>query len=413
MVIQAAAITLCVFSVPSPKSFDQEAERLTKATVERYFDNKSVIWKAPEQTSEMVGMQGYTFWPSLLGWQMTIEAARINPKGWKAQMGKVYDALEQYYDKGAKAYCAWVYFPGNDDKFYDDNAWASVACMEAYEITSDKRYLNRAKEVFDNFVKAGWDAEKGGVHWGTKSGLTDRKDRTVSATAASALAGLLIDKATKTKTNRAWCKRALDWIRKDLSSPEGLIYDGFYGSTGKRMGTIWTYNTGVPIRAAAEYYCAAGDKVYLDWAKKMGDAAINRKLSPMYDGAVTDMSKRYWYDATYFVQYLADGLLHLSLITKEKKYAEEAQRHATYAIENLRDRDGYYWRNMRMWTISEDLHRKFLKQMSQEGPSFTPEESERSYAPDEMKKPVKDRVMVKTLLSNAGVARMLWILSRP
>lgn len=412
MIVQALALATIAYSFSASDSMENEAERLTKATLARFYDTKSKIWKAPDQTSEMVGMQGYTFWPSLLGWQMVVEAARQNPKVWKASVRNIYDSLEQYYDKDAKAYCAWVFFPGNDDKFYDDNAWAAVACMEAYEVSSEKHYLSRAQEIYSSFVRAGWDLDKGGVHWGTKAGLNDRKDRTVSATAASALAGLLIDKATKTNANRAWCKRALDWIRSDLSSSDGLIYDGFYGSTGKRMGTIWTYNTGVPIRAAVEYYGATRDKSYLAWAIKMGNAAIDRKLSPMYDGAVEDLGARYWYDTTYFVQYLADGLWHLSKVTKDKRYAEEARRNARYCIENLKDTDGFYWRNMRLWTIDEALYKRFLKTTGQDGPVYTPEESERSYAPDELGKTVKERRLVKTLLGNAGVARMLWILSR-
>lgn len=391
----------------------KEAEDLTRLTIARFYDRHSTIWKAPEQTSEMVGTQGYTFWPSLLAWQMVIEAARIDAKAWKPKISSFFAVLERYYDNKAKAYCAWVYFPGNDDMFYDDNAWAAVACLEAYEVTGEKRYMARASEVFNSFVKKGWDSQNGGVRWGTKPEFIDRMDRTVSATAASALAGLLIDKATKGTKNRAWSKRALDWIRDNLSDKDGLIYDGFYGSTGKRMPTKWTYNAGVPIRAAVEYYRATRDRKYMDWARRMGNAACNPDLCPLYDGAVKSLEARRWYDATYFVQYLADGLWHLSKASKDNRYVAEAKRHAEYCIEYLRDSDGFYWRNMRLWTINADLHRKFLKTTGQDGPAFTPDESERSYNPEELKKPVGERKLVKTLLANAGMARMLWILARP
>lgn len=411
MILQCLALAFIASADVKP-DMQNEAQRLTELTVSTFFDAEKLIWRAPEVSTEMVGDQGYTFWPSLLAWQMTIEAARTKPKEWRSQVKRFFGVLEKYFDKENHAYCAWVYFPGNDDKFYDDNAWAAAACVEAYEVTKDPLYRQRASEVFTGFVQNGWDKERGGVRWGTKAGFSDRKDRTVSATAASALAGLLIDKSMGTTQHRAWSKKALDWIRTELSTKDGLVYDGFYGETGKRMDTIWTYNTGVPIRAAVAYYEATKDRAYLSWAKKMGDAAINRELSPMYDGATRDPNSRYWYDAVYFVQYLADGLWHLSKAAGDGRYLDEAKREGAYAIRKLKDVDGLYWRNMRLWTISKDCHKSYLDMTKQEGPVYTPEESERSYEAGEMKIPVAERKLVKTLLANAGMARMLWILCR-
>lgn len=68
---------------------------------------------------------------------------------------------------------------------------------------------------------------------------------------------------------------------------------------------------------------------------------------------------------------------------------------------------------MRPWMISEDFHRRFLEATGQKEPAFAPEPSERSFEPCELLKPARDRKPVKTLLANAGAARMLfWILSR-
>ena len=94
---------------------------------------------------------------SAAGWQAVIEGAKVDPKTWKPRIATYYDALEKYFDKGSHAYCAWVYFPGNDDHFYDDNTWAAIACMEAYETTGEARYKSRAIDIFDNFVRGGWD----------------------------------------------------------------------------------------------------------------------------------------------------------------------------------------------------------------------------------------------------------------
>jgi uncharacterized protein YyaL (SSP411 family) len=401
MIFSLLALSLAPTTAAS-NPYASEANRLTRETISAFYNPKLKIWKPPVASSESVGDQGYTFWPSLLAWQAVIEAAKVDPKGWKGKVGPFFDVLEQYYDKGAHAYCAWKYFPGNDDHFYDDNTWAAVACMEAYEVTHEPRYRQRAISIFDGFVRGGWDP-RGGLRWGTKAGIEDRKDRTVSATAAGALAALLIGRPK----DRPWAKRALDWIRLDVSAPNGLIRDGMKDD-GRIMPTIWTYNTGVPIRAAVEYARRTGDQTYRKWAIRMGDAAINRSISPMYDGAVKDPSKRYWYDAVYFVQYLTDGMRTLSLATHDPKYVREARREADYIRTYLKDKDGLYFRNMRLWTIDEPHRQAFLKLTGQDGPALNAEESER--LPD-ASKPVAERPFAKTLLANAGAARMFWLLA--
>jgi uncharacterized protein YyaL (SSP411 family) len=389
--------------------YSAEAGRLTDKTIAAFFDPAQKIWKPPVESAEAVGVQGYTFWPSLLAWQAVIEAAKVEPKLWKPRIATYFDALEQYFDARGHAYCAWKYFPGNDDKFYDDNTWAAVACMEAFEVTGNKRYRARAIDVFEGFVKGGWDDSDrpGGLRWGTKAGLEDRHDRTVSATAAGALSALMIAKTQNRIENDAWAKRALDWIRAKLSAPNGLIYDGFRSPTFSRMNTIWTYNTGVPIRAAVEYARQTGDSTYRDWAVKMGNACIDRTQSPLFDGAVNDPNDKYWYDSTFFVHYLVDGLRALSLATHDGRYLAEARREADYCVKYLKDDDGLYWRNMRLWKIDPSTEESFQRLTRQSAPSLDPDPSERESGSS----PVDQRPMVKTLLANASVARMLWLLS--
>lgn len=392
--------------------FRSEASRITYLTTKTFFDWKANIWRPTVASTEAVGTQGYTYWPSLVAWQAVIEAAKVNRSKWKAEVDRLYVVLDQYFDRGAHAYCAWKYFPGNDDHFYDDNGWAVIACMEAYEVTREARYRARAVDVLDGFLKGGWDGSghPGGVRWGTKA-LQDRSDRTVSATASCALGALLVAKVHEPKANRTWAKKLLDWIRDDLSAPSGLIYDGFRSPTFERMTTIWTYNTGVPIRAALEYFDQTGARPYLQWAIRMGDASIDRSLSPLYDGAVKDPSKRYWFDGIYFVHYLVDGLRLLSRRTGNPKYLGEAERNARYCMQFLRDGDGLYWRNMRLWTIDEQTIAEFRQFTGQTAQQLHADASERAMDPSAMRLPVEQRPMVKTLLANASAARMFWLLS--
>lgn len=416
LLLSALALGASSFSATAPNPYAVEGARATRATIAAFYDPKAKIWRPKELSSDAVGTQGYTFWPSLLAWQAILEGAKVDPKTWKPRVGPFFDVLEQYYDRKGKAYCAWTYFPGNDDQFYDDNTWAAVACMEAFEVTGQERYRARAREIFNGFVRGGWDetGRLGGLRWGTKAGIEDRKDRTVSATAAGALAALLLAKhdanAGRKTEYRVWSKRSLDWIRTKLSSPSGLILDGMKDD-GTIMPTIWSYNTGVPMRAAVEYARQTKDATVRAWATKLGDAAIDRDLSPMFDGAVPDRSKRYWYDTTYFVQYLVDGLRALGKATGDPKYVREAKREADYVRTYLQDGDGLYFRNMRLWTIDAERHALFVKLTGQTTPGLEPESSERSLEPATIGKPLGERPTAKTVLANAGASRMFWLLA--
>ncbi len=62
-------------------------------------------------------------------------------------MRAVFDGLEAYDDPAASAYNAWRQFPGNNDKYFDDNGWMTVALTEAFEATRDTTYQDRAAAI--------------------------------------------------------------------------------------------------------------------------------------------------------------------------------------------------------------------------------------------------------------------------
>jgi predicted alpha-1,6-mannanase (GH76 family) len=255
-------------------------------------------------------------------------------------------------------------------------------------------------------VKGGWDP-RGGLRWGTKAGVADRFDRTVSATAAGALAATLLYRERHNLTDLAWAKKMLDWIRLKVGAPSGLVRDGLKAD-GSVMPTVWTYNTGVPIRAACEYFRETKEATFGSWAIRMGEACLDRSLSPLYDGAVKDPAKRYWWDAVYFVQYLADGMRELSRTTNDPRFVAEARREAEYIKTYLRDQDGLYWRNMRLWTIDAERTAAFTK-LTGQPIGLIADASERASEP--AGKTAEERPMAKTLLANAGAARMFWLLA--
>lgn len=380
--------------------FADDADRVLSATITTFYRADEGVWRAQTTPADSVASDANTFAPSLAAWQAVIEAAKKKPRKWQGHVDAFFDVLEPYYDRESHAYCATKYFNGNDARFYDENAWAVVACMEAYGVTKDIRYQRRAKEVFDGFVRSGWDELRGGLRRGTRA--DDPPRRPAIATTAAALGALLLDRPA----DRFWAKRALDWVR-GLETPTGLIQEGIR-EDGAIIPTVWSYNTGVAMRAATVYARKTGDVDSLEWAKRMGNAAIDHDLSPPFDRVPSQADKRFWWDSTASVSLLVEGLCELSEATRNDKYLREARREAAYVRDNLRDRDGLYWRNMRLWTIDADHLKQFHRLTGASDQKLVANQSER--APGDG--PVEKRPLVKSLLANAGVSRMFWLLSK-
>ncbi|HEY0867377.1 MAG TPA: glycoside hydrolase family 76 protein [Fimbriimonas sp.] len=415
LLVTSAMIFTTIQTAHPSTDFRKEASRLTDLTMKTFWYPEARIFRAPVMSSEAVPSEGatkngYTLWPSLLGMHALVEGEKKRKGHYRKRIAEVFDGLSQYRDPEKKGYNAWLHFPGNDDKFYDDNAWVMIIFTEAYEATGEKRYLDRAAEVM-GWQRGGWTDEPGGVRWGTNPDSTQAEDRTTSATAGSALAAILLAKNGVDKAdNLAWAKKLLNWIETRMLDSDGLVRDGLYAKTWEMMPTKWTYNTGVPIRAYVELYRLEKDRKWLEKAKKLGDAAIDRDKG-LYDSLVKNPSKRYWYDGSYFVHYLVDGLVQLSKETRDKRYVNEAKRNAEFAMKHLRDpKDGLYFRNWRLWMIDEP-HLEAWKRLTGEDGKLAADHSERSLEPSSEKLPVEERPLVKTILANGGNARMFWLLA--
>lgn len=409
--------------------FAGEAQRLTAACMKQFWDSNSRMFRAPILSAETVASdathdRGYTLWASLLGLHALVEGEKSYPGQYAAQIAQVFDGLEQYYSPQIHAYTAWVQFPGNVDAYYDDNSWvvtilteASLACRDSAPQRS-KEYLERAKTVMAEYVVKGFDTsgKPGGVRWGSDPNKPNTSDRGTSATAGSALAALVLARAgVNTKFYTTWGHELLTWLTTKLLDKDGLIMDALVPPNWEPRGVKWTYNTGVPIRAYVEHYRLTKKPGSLAMATKLAKAALNRN-GGLFDGKVQDPEKRYYWDGSYFVHYLIDGLLHLAQETPDAhlaaKATAEAQRSARYAYATLKDPfDGFYWRNWRLYTIGVPQHGVWERWTEQKiAPAY--DSTERSQEAKYASLAVGDRPLAKTLLANAGMARMFWLASR-
>ncbi len=406
-----------------------EAARLTQANMARFWDSRSKMFRAPVLSAETVPSdalhdRGYTVWPSLIALHTLVEGEKHSPGQYAPRIAEVYAGLEQYYSPDLTAYTAWVHFPGNRDAYYDDNSWAVIvlteaasACRRSDPAQADS-YLSRAKAVMAGFVVKGKDeaGAPGGVRWGSDPDKPNTGDRGTSSTAGSALAALLLAQAGVDKAfYTAWGLGLLSWLDRHLLDTDGLIMDALVPPDWKPRRIKWTYNTGVPMRAYAEHYRLTGSPDSVAKASALAQAAL-RQTDALFDRSVHEVTKRFYWDSIYFVQYLADGLLQVAGVTHDPalaaKISRTVARNTDYAYFYLRDpADGFYWRNYRLYAIGPTQH-KIWEQWT--GQTIAPayDASERSQEPKYRALAAEDRPLVKTLLANAAAARLFWLASR-
>jgi uncharacterized protein YyaL (SSP411 family) len=404
---------------PPPKGYGAEAARLTDAMQRTFWNARTAQYRAPVRSAETVDSDaahnnGYVIWPGLLGFMALVEAEKTFPGRYAAQIQEVFKGLESYFDPKGHAYNAWLNFPGNHDKYYDDNAWLAAGLVEAYTATRDTAFRDRAVEITERFLTRGWDrtGKPGGEAWGTDPTKAGTGDYNACSTASAALAVVSLARiGVNRKANLVWTKSALDWLTHRLLDTDDLIRDGLHAPNWTVMPTKWTYNTGATILAHVEYYRLSLDKTHLEEAQRLARAATDR-TKRLYDGVVQDPNKRFWFDSGFFVHHLAEGLLALYRVNGDETLLAEVRRNANYAYHYLRDpSDGLYWRNWRLWRIGEPQLETWRKLTGQDH-RLVADDSERSKERRYDKVPVADRPMVKTLLANAGMARLFWLLAQ-
>lgn len=199
-----------------------------------------------------------------------LDMQRIGPS-----TSRPFTALETYWDTSRTPPGYDSYPPAPDaaggDLFYDDNSVIGLELVRRYLLTKDRTMLRRAERVFP-LVVSGWDTDPahpcaGGLHW-TQAGWN-----TIKATNATGLAAELaahLYELTREPTYREWSQRLYEWNRTCTRASDGLYYNSidFQGTVDQ---TLWIYNSGSMIGAAALLYRATGDHRYLQQAR--ADAA--------------------------------------------------------------------------------------------------------------------------------------------
>ena len=241
------------------------------------------------------------------------------------------------------------------ENVYDDQMWFIRELIEAYKLTDNAAYLEKA-EYLTGYVLDGWDCtrdangtERGGITWGpgyvTKHSCSngpvvsplvwlhelykgksdevtyryiDAADKQTRKTEQVKKSDYYLDFARRIY---AWQKSQLlrsDGVYDDMRggcSPGSIQTETVNGTTYRigstcqdRVGPAITYNSGSMLSGAADLYRVTGDNAYLEDARKLSDASFQyfAKLGQTKPGYYTyDISGfRNWFNGVLMRAYV-------------------------------------------------------------------------------------------------------------
>lgn len=192
-------------------------------------------------------------WTQAIYWDMIMNAyKRTKDEKYKLLIEDIYQGGYNKYDK---------YNWNNTTEWfiYDDMMWWIISLARAYEITKEDKYLNHSKTGFSRVWEGAYDPVKGGMFW-----AFDHGGKTACINYPTVIGAMTLYNITKEKEYLDKAKEIYTWSRDILfDKNDGKVADHKY----KEEPTNWTtqlYNQATCIGSAVMLYKETKEKQYLD-----------------------------------------------------------------------------------------------------------------------------------------------------
>jgi predicted alpha-1,6-mannanase (GH76 family) len=160
--------------------------------------------------------------------------------------------------------------------FYDDEGWWAAAFVASYDLTGDSKYLDTAKDIFEDMT-GGWTTPcNGGIWWNKKkesiAAISNELFLSIAAHLANRVSG------QEKEYYQDWAQMEWDWLwSSGIINGDGLVNDGIDQKTCKNDGkTTYTYNQGVILAGLSELARAKGDGALITHANTIANAAMSK-----------------------------------------------------------------------------------------------------------------------------------------
>ena len=271
------------------------------------------------------GYNGRAFvWPVSTQFRVLNSLVQIEPDTYGGTLRQFSDQVHAaYWDSGYRS-GAW-----GGDWFYDDNAHLVVALVEAYELTGEQVYLDRAIDTY-GFVLEGEDSAAGG---GIYFKQYDYGSKNTISTLQGARGAAMLYGATGESQYLSDATRLLEWSNTHVQELSGVFYQGYDISTNQPEGVPLVNGAGTGISANLAIYDATGDDAYLSEAQRIARESLSR----FFDASTGRIN-----DEGYWAFELVDALNDLYLHDQNTQWRRRVHTAMTWLHDNKEDPNGHY-----------------------------------------------------------------------
>jgi hypothetical protein len=300
----AMAAGACTILRPPDGSDRENRASLITAVIQReYWDAepRAYLDVIPRRRQ---GLPYAMMWGNGMQFLVLASAAGHAPEHDAHPMKAFLDGLEAYWNPRLGLYSA--YLGGTDDVYYDDNQWMVLAYVEAFEVTGDRAYLDKARAVLEGCLAGVDDVLGGGSYWHVDRERYPTKNTCSNAPLAVALLRVrhhLADPPTRARY-LTLARDILTWTRDTLQDPAaGVMLDHINTESREIVGWTFTYNTALMIEGWLHLHQATGAPEHLSEALRLGRVCTHwlRSHGP-------EPSDTYFADPVFFVVHLVEAL---------------------------------------------------------------------------------------------------------
>lgn len=305
------------------------------------FDDKhTVTYLASEEQANMPNLYSY-LWP----YSGTFSAVNAlfettqDKKYLQLLDERVLPGLNEYFDttRTPNAYSSYVKSAPASDRFYDDNVWLGIDFTDTYQLTKDKKYLDKAAMIW-NFIESGTDdLLGGGIYWCEQK----KESKNTCSNAPGSVFALKLFKATNDSAYFKKGKALYDWTKEHLQDSTDYLYFDNVRLDGKIGKAKFAYNSGQMMQSAALLYQLTNNPVYLGEAQNIAKECYNYFFTDFTttSGESFKMIKK---GDVWFTAVMLRGFIELYHLDMNKTYIDAFDKSLSYAWENARDEKGLF-----------------------------------------------------------------------
>lgn len=266
----------------SQHNWQQMADGMTNALIKRFWGAEFPGYKKRyyfNYGSDLSNMTTEHYWPQAHAMDVIVDAyMRTGDKKYLDMYPLWWKGAPKFNFAGRKEDAWW-------NPFVDDMEWMVLAQIRMYESTSEKKYLKKAMQMYNDWIWPQWGPEDeapwyGGITW--KTDVEKSKNACSNGPAAIIaarlynfydVAGMKGKKPREEYLKEA--KKIYHWLKSTLLQPSGAVADNMARNGEINRKWIFTYNQGTFLGAAHELYKITGDKQYLADAVKAAEYVMD------------------------------------------------------------------------------------------------------------------------------------------